>query len=329
MSAEKTIRGRGLLNRAINALPIELHIPGYQFCGPGTRLKERLARGDRGINPLDAACREHDISYSQSNDLRERHVADNILATKARNRITARDSTLGERAAATAVWAAMKAKTKFGMGMKMKKTLKKKKRILPTAKRGGILPILPLLGVLGSLAGGAAGVAKAVNDSKAAKRQLEEMQRHNRAMEGRGLYLAPYKRGQGFSTKKKNVKKTLKMPVGTTTNVQLEQLAKRMRIPFFRGVFMRNSLPINGVRQNESGIVNLDDVEGPGTHWVAYVKRGDGAIYFDSFGNLRPPKELVRYLKVAKIEYNYTSYQNYNQNNCGQLCLRFLQTTDI
>ncbi|KYN10235.1 hypothetical protein ALC57_17633, partial [Trachymyrmex cornetzi] len=38
----------------------ELHIPGYQFCGPGTRLEKRLARGDRDINPLDAACREHE-----------------------------------------------------------------------------------------------------------------------------------------------------------------------------------------------------------------------------------------------------------------------------
>lgn len=212
----KTIRGSGLLNRAINALPIELHIPGYQFCGPGTHLETRLARGDRGINPLDAACRDHDIAYSRSNDLGERHVADNILAAKARKRITARDSTLGERAAATTVWAAMKAKTKFGMGMKIKKSSMKKKtvkkRILPVAKRGGILPILPLLGVLGSLAGGAAGIAKAVNDSKAAQRQLEEMQRHNRAMEGHGLYLAPYKRGRGFSTMiKKKKKKTSKI----------------------------------------------------------------------------------------------------------------------
>ncbi|KYN14186.1 hypothetical protein ALC57_13605, partial [Trachymyrmex cornetzi] len=88
------------LNRAINALPFELHIPGYQFCGPGTRLEKRLARGDRGINPLDAACREHDIAYSHSNDLTKRHAADNTLAEKARKRITANDSTLRERAAA-------------------------------------------------------------------------------------------------------------------------------------------------------------------------------------------------------------------------------------
>jgi len=50
-----------------------------------------------------------------------------------------------------------------------------------------------MFGALASLISGAAGVAKAVSDSKAARRQLEELQRHNRAMEGRELYLAPYK----------------------------------------------------------------------------------------------------------------------------------------
>ena len=212
-----------LLNRAINALPFELHIPGYQFCGPGTRLTKRLTRGDAGINPLDAACREHDIAYSRSNDLIDRHTADKVLADKALRRVVARDSALGERAAAAAVWAAMKAKTKIGMGMKpKKKTTKKKvtkKRILPTAKRGGALPFLPMLGALGSLIGGAASVAKAVNDSKTARRQLEELQRHDRAMEqgrglylapykyGRGLYLGPYKHGQGVAAKKKKTSK--------------------------------------------------------------------------------------------------------------------------
>jgi hypothetical protein len=91
---------------------------------------------------------------------------------------------------------------------------------------------------------------------------------------------------------------------------------------------MRNALPISGACQRESGIVNLDDVEGPGTHWVAYAKRDNHVVYFDSFGNLRPPKELVRYFGdgVAKIQYNRTPYQRYHQNNCGQLCLQFLRT---
>jgi len=56
----------------------------------------------------------------------------------------------------------MKAKTKISMGMKSKKKTTRKKRILPTAKRGGALPFLPMLGALESLIGGAASVAKAV-----------------------------------------------------------------------------------------------------------------------------------------------------------------------
>ncbi|WP_221935836.1 hypothetical protein, partial [Klebsiella pneumoniae] len=58
-----------VVNTAIDALPLELHLPGgYQYCGPGTKLKHRLARGDTGINKLDEACKEHDIAYSKYSD---------------------------------------------------------------------------------------------------------------------------------------------------------------------------------------------------------------------------------------------------------------------
>ena len=121
-----------------------MHIPEYQFCGPGTHLEKRLARGDRDINPLDAACREHDIAYSRSKDLTKRHVDDKIFAENA-EWITAKNSTFGERTVAAAVWAAMKIKTKIGTDLKMKKKKKPtKKRILPMIKRSGILPVLPL-----------------------------------------------------------------------------------------------------------------------------------------------------------------------------------------
>ena len=82
-----------LLNRAINALLFELHILGYQFCDPSTRLTKRLARDDVGI------CwtwREHDIAYSHSNNLTDRYAADKVLADKALGRVTARDSALRE-----------------------------------------------------------------------------------------------------------------------------------------------------------------------------------------------------------------------------------------
>jgi len=112
----------GFVNNLITNLPIELHLPGYQFCGLGTKLAERLKRGDKRINPLDAACREHDITYSQFKDLKNRHQADNILAKRAWERFKAKGSGLKERSAAWFVTNAMKTKVKFGLGMTKNKS---------------------------------------------------------------------------------------------------------------------------------------------------------------------------------------------------------------
>ena len=81
-------------------------------------------------------------------------------------------------------------------------------------------------------------------------------------------------------------------------------------LPHFRGVFMRNSLP-KKPHKRECGVINLDDESGPGTHWVAYNKRDKNVIYFDSFGNLQPPLEVIKYLG-EKVQYNHDRYQNYN-----------------
>lgn len=118
--------GRGLLNTLINKLPFELHIPGgYQYCGPGTRLHKRVARGDKGINPLDAACKVHDIAYSRSNNLEDRHRADKELEHRAWERVKSADASKGEKAAAWFVTTAMKTKQRFGMGYKKNGKVKK------------------------------------------------------------------------------------------------------------------------------------------------------------------------------------------------------------
>ncbi len=88
---------------------------------------------------------------------------------------------------------------------------------------------------------------------------------------------------------------------------------------------MRNALPSNGPRVKESAIINLDDKDKPGTHWVAYIKNGKRVLYFDSFGDLQPPAELVKYFgRDVKIKYNYDKQQNFNTFICGHLCLKFL-----
>lgn len=116
-----TKSGGGFIDKLIDKIPFELHIPSYQYCGPGTNLKKRMERGDAGINPLDAACKQHDIAYNNHKDSSERAVADKVLQDEAMNRVLSKDASIGERAAALGVAAAMKAKrsvTGLGIGRK-------------------------------------------------------------------------------------------------------------------------------------------------------------------------------------------------------------------
>lgn len=85
---------------------------------------------------------------------------------------------------------------------------------------------------------------------------------------------------------------------------------------------MRDKLP--KIPHNvECGIINLDSDKGHGTHWVAYYKFNDNVEYYDSFGNLQPPIEVLKYLG-NNIKYNYESHQKMNTFNCGHLSLQFL-----
>jgi len=130
----KKRRGRGLVNTTINNLPVELHIPGYRFYGPGTRLRERLARGDQPINPLDAACLEHDKIYAEHrDDMAKRQAANHVLANQAWQRVKSRDAGMRERAAALAATGIMKAKTK--LGLEMKKKMVALRKVVDAAKR--------------------------------------------------------------------------------------------------------------------------------------------------------------------------------------------------
>lgn len=182
--------GKGFVNSLINSLPFEAHIPGYQYCGPGTKLKKRLDRGDKGINPLDSACRDHDIVYATSKNLDDRHKADKVLENRAWERYLFKDTPRKEKIVAYAVANAMKAKRKIGMGCKRKRGIKtnailaaKKKRnlkkknggkrlILAPRQLGGAIPLIPIfagLSALGSLMSGGASVYNAVQNSKRKK----------------------------------------------------------------------------------------------------------------------------------------------------------------
>ena len=61
--------GGSFLNSAINNLPFELHMPGHNFTGPGTKLNKILnpdmtpKSWSKPNNRVDEAAYHHDVCY--------------------------------------------------------------------------------------------------------------------------------------------------------------------------------------------------------------------------------------------------------------------------
>ena len=73
-------RGAALdIHKLIEKTGKEFHWPKMNYLGPGTRLKERLKRGDRGVNRLDELAKIHDIDYSKAKNLKDKWKADDKM----------------------------------------------------------------------------------------------------------------------------------------------------------------------------------------------------------------------------------------------------------
>lgn len=125
------------------------------------------------------------------------------------------------------------------------------------------------------------------------------------------------------------------------SNYDIVDLVAKLKIPHFYGVFMRDTLSkcakktrrLKSPSKRECWILNHASSRSNGTHWTALARNGKVAFYFDSFGKLPPPFEVVDYLRKygddsaddhIHLYYNVKQYQSYGSNICGHLCLKFL-----
>ena len=98
-----------------------------------------------------------------------------------------------------------------------------------------------------------------------------------------------------------------------------------MGIKHFRSIYSRDRLP-DQIRKKECGIINLDSIEGQGTHWVCYRNIDTHmAEYFDPFG-LIMPHEISHYLSTSgkKVIFSQDEIQNRDTVLCGYWCLYYL-----
>ena len=71
--------GGSLLNSLVNKLPFEMHLPGHNCIGPGTKLYKRLNQDGTPkewsipINRVGNAAYHHDLCYSKHDNTKTRN----------------------------------------------------------------------------------------------------------------------------------------------------------------------------------------------------------------------------------------------------------------
>ena len=77
------------------------------------------------------------------------------------------------------------------------------------------------------------------------------------------------------------------MPPHPLTNFVRQQYHENE--PKFNGIYSRNNL---SKIKHQAYIINLDEYESIGTHWIALYANTKNVTYFDSFGVEHIPKEI-------------------------------------
>ena len=86
----------------------------------------------------------------------------------------------------------------------------------------------------------------------------------------------------------KELKKKLNflLPFHPLTNFEISEYDKNE--PRLDGVYSRNNLP--KTIKKGAIVINLDEYENTGTHWIALFVKPKYVVYFDSFGIEHIPK---------------------------------------
>ena len=80
-------------------------------------------------------------------------------------------------------------------------------------------------------------------------------------------------------------------------------------------------------------VINLDEYENTGTHWVSLFVKNNEAIYFDIFGIEHIPKEINKFIRSKelgsavvnnKIKSNIFRIQAYDSIMCRYFCIEFI-----
>ena len=77
-------------------------------------------------------------------------------------------------------------------------------------------------------------------------------------------------------------------------------------------------------KKKEAYVINLDEYENTGTHWIALFVKNNEAIYFDSFGIEHILNEITKCIGNKNIKSNIFRLQAYDSIMCRYYCIEFI-----
>ena len=110
------------------------------------------------------------------------------------------------------------------------------------------------------------------------------------------------------------------LPFHPLTKIEISEYYKNE--PRFNGVYSRNNLP-SKIKKG-AYVINLDEYENTGTHWVSLFVKANKVIYFDSFGIEHIPEEIDKFIGNKKLKASIFKIQAYDSIMCGYFCIEFM-----
>ena len=124
-------------------------------------------------------------------------------------------------------------------------------------------------------------------------------------------------RAKGDKSKTKNLNSLL--PFHPLINIEISEYYANE--PRFNDVYSRNNLP-NKIKKG-AYVINLDEYENTGTHWVSLFVKANKVIYFDSFAIEHIPKEINKFIN-NNIESSIFRIQAYDSVIVRIFCIEFI-----
>ncbi len=115
---------------------------------------------------------------------------------------------------------------------------------------------------------------------------------------------------------------------GTTKASDLDHMGKKMFGSKFLGIYSADTIP--KMNNGTYIIVNTDDSNGPGEHWMGLVKNKSNVVVYDSFGRktIKILPEIYQSGNGCIVESENDAEQKESEDNCGQRVLAAIYVYD-